>query len=1763
MKENFYFKKCWYDALSLRTNRVKDVLKKNFLFLFGLMVLPAIGYSQYCTPSPLNYDGSGVTNVTIGSSINNNSTMGTPTYEDYSSQTAVVSPGDVVSISVTLTTSGFPYSVAFWIDWNDDFDFDDTDELAFYAYMVSGVSGETFTVPMDAISGTHKLRVGANDEDFGDLINPCYTGQYGNYEDYSILVLSEDDCAPAQELTATVLSSSSVDLVWTAPANAPNSYDIYVSESSTAPDGATTPTYPGVTETSLVLEDLIPNSTYYVYLRSVCASENSIWIGPVSFHLGYCIPTTTFNGDLISNFSTSGAIVNVNYSAGDAVAYTDNSSLSIQHYPNGSFDFSTTYVGGTNGVNIWIDWNNDFVFDESENVFSQPNNGATTTGSITIPDGTSLGDYRLRIRSQWGTGTNPPACGNVAWGETEDYTLTVIDAPTCIPPTGLVATLAQGGSSTLSWTASVSEPANGYAWFLVEVGAGPEGTQIASGTTEAGVTTAIANGLTDFSSYDLYVNAICGDGNESAWAGPASSPAPCTNSIGQYPSAIHVPVCNGMIHLVAGCAFAGEHALVQVEEGVEYIFTVSVESDIITIASEDNSLVYTAGIGSVTWTSTVTGNIRFYSHLAGCGTGFDCRDKSIQCGAPWVDEANVQILYTLGGLPLVFGDSHEIQALISNTGTNDWTKDITLNITGANTFTDVLSLELEVGQDSLITFAPFTATATGSQTVTVSVVDDNENDDNSYAVEQLVTNNLFSHKEPGAATVEGGVGIGGGFTGNFVAKFTSSAGEVNEIKVDFEGNGGVSYQYRVFAADGPDGLPGTVLFDSPVMVSAPGQAFLPVSPAVPVDGDFYVGLRELGTNFQFAYQDESPLRTGIFYFNTEDGTFPWTDISTSGAPTARLAIEAQMFTETAPNCAINTAPANGSVVCHLNETSISWSSGGGAPTGYHLYFGTAEDPEFVADVTETSYAAGILEEGTTYYWYVIPFNEFGEAEGCSEVLSFSAGMGGCYCEPTYITGTSDGDLISNVEILGTTLANNSGATPGGPAYTYYTGEPNYTADLQAGTSYTVSVTVGSFGGQNVSVWIDYNDNGIFEEEERVGYTAVPITGSGSATFAINLDCTAPLGMHRMRVRDVYNIEGSTIDPCAEYFFGETEDYDITITAPPACPTPYGGTLTYVTDVSATLAWNAGCTEELWNVHVGLAGDGIPTGDPSHPNVTSPLEVTDLTAFTNYEFWVMAICDDENSSDWAGPFFFSTLLLPPPVNDNPCGAIALSVSDVCNYVEYTNVDASNTPNVDEPSCSFYDGSDVWFSVEVPGNGIVTLDMQEGLITDAGMAIYSADTCNGVFTEIGCNDDDSPSGGTWMPYVELTDLEPNSTIYIRVFSYGNFEMGTFGICATSPCTAPVSPEIEVVNNTATITWPSMGDDASYNWEIRLSGEPGSGADGLVQEGTTDEGVVTITITDLEYLSIYNFYISTNCTEESTSPWSEAYDFATGPMPGCTNPEACNFNPDAGIDDGSCILEQSMWYADADGDGYGDNAVSEEACEAPEGYISNNTDCDDTDETVWQSNTLYIDADGDGYDSGNEIVCYGEELPSGYTLNTDGDDCNDEDHSVWEQSTLEVSLQLPVTTICHNSPAFTLTGGSPTGGTWSGSAGVSNGTFNPGVAGQGTHTITYTVAGDGVCTIGGSASAAIVVEVCPGVNEGSADDISLYPTYTNGNVTIKGTDLTEAIIMDINGKLIETVSLNNTAVISMQPYTAGIYFVRIIGENKVRTFKVIRIN
>ena len=393
----------------------------------------------------------------------------------------------------------------------------------------------------------------------------------------------------------------------------------------------------------------------------------------------------------------------------------------------------------------------------------------------------------------------------------------------------------------------------------------------------------------------------------------------------------------------------------------------------------------------------------------------------------------------------------------------------------------------------------------------------------------------------------------------------------------------------------------------------------------------------------------------------------------------------------------------------------------------------------------------------------------------------------CFCDPTYTYGKTVGDLISNVILGNTTLSNNTGTAPQNPSYTYFTGQPNYTATLNAGFVYNLTIFNGTYGEQNQAVWIDYNDDTIFTPEERIGYSLESINANSSGSFLITLDCNAPAGIHRMRIRDVWNVTGDTIDPCQNYGYGETEDYDITIITVSSCQQPYGLGVTAIAPTSATLNWNTGCNQISWDVHVTTLGSGIPTGAPSNPNVSNPFTVIGLTPNTNYEFYVMAICDNTGNSIWAGPYTFTTAPLAV-ANDDCTAAILLTVGS--NFNEFsvvgTNVGASKSLGSANPTCAAFGfGGDVWYKAVVPSNGAINFETQFNVgsnLIDTGINLFSG-SCNNLLT-LACSDDEGVDAFSLITY---TGLIPGETVYVRVWEYANDTFGTFKVSAWNPTLA----------------------------------------------------------------------------------------------------------------------------------------------------------------------------------------------------------------------------------------------------------------------------------------------------------------------------------------------------------------------------------------
>jgi hypothetical protein len=101
------------------------------------------------------------------------------------------------------------------------------------------------------------------------------------------------------------------------------------------------------------------------------------------------------------------------------------------------------------------------------------------------------------------------------------------------------------------------------------------------------------------------------------------------------------------------------------------------------------------------------------------------------------------------------------------------------------------------------------------------------------------------------------------------------------------------------------------------------------------------------------------------------------------------------------------------------------------------------------------------------------------------------------------------------------------------------------------------------------------------------------------------------------------------------------------------------------------------------------------------------------------------------------------------------------------------------------------------------------------------------------------------------------------------------------------------------------------------------------------------------------------------------------------------ACNGGDDTDKPNDPCT--EIAFYADADGDGYGDPFTLESACEAPDGFVDNRDDCDDGDADERPGQTWYRDVDGDGFgDDGTALdSCH---RPVGYIQ--DAGDCDDQD-------------------------------------------------------------------------------------------------------------------------------------------------------------------------
>lgn len=162
----------------------------------------ASAVNTYCISTPQYNNYTTIDNVVFigdNTNISNNTSSICDTYQDYTSQSADVTPGNNYSLNIDLGTcnaGNFALEdiLNVYIDWNIDGDFNDLNELVAQINPTQSPSAHTFaiTVPVGAIPGQSRMRVVAQNNEYQSTnqANPCDNNSawFGSTEDYTISI---------------------------------------------------------------------------------------------------------------------------------------------------------------------------------------------------------------------------------------------------------------------------------------------------------------------------------------------------------------------------------------------------------------------------------------------------------------------------------------------------------------------------------------------------------------------------------------------------------------------------------------------------------------------------------------------------------------------------------------------------------------------------------------------------------------------------------------------------------------------------------------------------------------------------------------------------------------------------------------------------------------------------------------------------------------------------------------------------------------------------------------------------------------------------------------------------------------------------------------------------------------------------------------------------------------------------------------------------------------------------------------------------------------------------------------------------------------------------------------------------------------------------------------------------------------------------------------------------------------------------------------
>ncbi|GAB3988046.1 hypothetical protein GCM10028807_09800 [Spirosoma daeguense] len=217
----------------------------------------------------------------------------------------------------------------------------------------------------------------------------------------------------------------------------------------------------GPNTTTFTDRSFSPNTQYYYRVKGSNTTDGSI-SSTATVATTNCLPYMQDDG-CPYDINITGVTVNGTYLSQESGC----SPASSGHYTSFTGVSGTVLAGqsatitvnkstaNSMGGAIWVDLNNSGSFETNELVYSMPesNTASTFSGSITIPLSTTATKVAMRVIGLYYIVPNDP-CGTYAYGETEDYTLTVIQP--CSTSVVYVTQNGTGLQNGTSWTNAFS-----------------------------------------------------------------------------------------------------------------------------------------------------------------------------------------------------------------------------------------------------------------------------------------------------------------------------------------------------------------------------------------------------------------------------------------------------------------------------------------------------------------------------------------------------------------------------------------------------------------------------------------------------------------------------------------------------------------------------------------------------------------------------------------------------------------------------------------------------------------------------------------------------------------------------------------------------------------------------------------------------------------------------------------------------------------------------------------------------------------------------------------------------------------------------------------------------------------------------------------------------------------------------------------------------------------------------------------------------------